>query len=41
VKQDDVVSKPFFIPEIVPKIEDMCEKFATQSSTENASASSA
>lgn len=26
---DDVVSKPFRIPEIVPKIEEMVEKFAT------------
>jgi hypothetical protein len=27
--QDDVVSKPFSIPDIVPKIEEWCEKFAT------------
>jgi hypothetical protein len=29
LKQDDVVSKPFRIPDLTPKIEQLLEKFPT------------
>ncbi|KIW08818.1 hypothetical protein, variant [Verruconis gallopava] len=37
---DDVVSKPFRIPEIVPKIEEICEKFSAQTDGQSVAASS-